>query len=368
MSQNSRPANSLIRTRKVLVTGGAGFIGSHTAKALAARDWLPVVFDNLSNGRRDAVKWGPFVHGDVRDQAALSAAMREHQVEAVIHFAGLIEVGRSMVRPDLFYDHNVQGTCALLSAMRDRKVGRLVFSSSAAVYGAPDGVDPLAPLGEGAPKAPSSPYGHSKLIGEQMIADYCSAFGLSGIALRYFNAAGADPDGEIGECHEPETHLIPLAIDAALGRGKPLTVFGRDFPTPDGSCIRDYVHVVDLAAAHVAALEATLAAGDFEALNVGVGEGYSVLQVVAEVERSLGRRTFSLVGARRGGDPACLVADSRLIRERLGWVPAHSTLPNIVQTAAAWRKRQGSPMGDQAEDDDRDETAAPKAATGSTGD
>ncbi|MBV8593033.1 MAG: UDP-glucose 4-epimerase, partial [Caulobacteraceae bacterium] len=206
------------------------------------------------------------------------------------------------------------------------------------VYGAPLGLKPLQPLGEDLPKAPSSPYGESKLIGEQMIAAHCRAFGLRAIALRYFNAAGCDPAGDLGEAHDPETHLIPLAIDAGLGRGKPLTVFGRDFDTPDGSCVRDYVHVTDLAEAHVAALTATIDPGGFEALNVGAGRGCSVLEVIAEVERVLGVRALSLVGARRPGDPACLVADISRIRERLAWAPKRSSLANIVETAVAWRR------------------------------
>ncbi len=319
----------------VLVTGGAGYIGSHTAKALHARGYTPVVYDNLSSGFREAVRWGPFVHGDIRDGQALGAAMADHGVSAVIHFAGLIEVGRSVVKPDLFWEHNVSGTVSLLGAMRQAGVGRLVFSSSAAVYGQ-GGRGALETIPETAEKAPASPYGDTKLACEQLIAAQCKAYGLSAVALRYFNAAGADPSGLIGEGHEPETHLIPLAIAAALGDGKPLTVFGSDFDTPDGTCLRDYIHVLDLAEAHVAALEAPLAVGAFEAANVGTGQGASVLEVVRAVARAAGRPVPHTVGARRAGDPPSLVADPGRARELLGWRAERSGLDQIVADALAW--------------------------------
>ncbi len=321
----------------VLVTGGAGFIGSHTAKALFWNGYRPVVFDNLSSGHRQAVQWGEFVHGDIRDRGAIGRAIAEYRPAAVIHFAGLIEVGRSMIRPDLFFDVNVGGAAALLAAMADHKTPRLVFSSSAAVYGRPTN-GAIEPLGETAPKAPASPYGESKLMGERMIEAHCHAFGLTGVALRYFNAAGSDAEGELGECHNPETHLIPLAIDAALGHGKPLTVFGRDFDTPDGSCLRDYVHVEDLALAHIAALGPVVSPGAFDAFNVGTGRGHSVLEVVAAVDRALATSTLYLVGERREGDPASLVADPSKIESRLGWTARGSSLWRIVETAAAWRR------------------------------
>ncbi len=232
----------------VLVTGGAGFIGSNTAKALAAAGWRPVVFDSLAGGSRDVVRWGEFVQGDIRDEEALRAAMTAHKVTSVIHLAALTEVGLSMQRPDLFWDHNVAGTASLLRAMVACGVPRLVFSSSAAVYGRGRDL-----LDESLPTAPVSAYGDTKLAGERLIRDYCSLFGLSATALRYFNAAGAEADGALGERRERETHLIPLAIEAALGFGPPLTVFGDDFPTRDGSGLRDYVHVSDLARAHLAA-------------------------------------------------------------------------------------------------------------------
>jgi UDP-glucose 4-epimerase/UDP-arabinose 4-epimerase len=322
----------------VLVTGGAGFIGSHTAKALAEAGWRPVVFDNLSSGQRSAVQWGEFVHGDIRDSQALREVIDRYGVQGVIHFAGLIEVGRSMSKPDLFYDHNVGGTAALLSAMKAQGVPRLVFSSSAAVYGAYQGPTVGAAIPENAAKTPSSPYGETKLVGEWMIEAQCRAFGLRGIALRYFNAAGADPSGLIGEAHDPETHLIPLTIDAALGRGGPLTVFGRDFDTPDGSCLRDYIHVSDLARAHVAALSTPMDAGAFLALNVGTGQGYSVLEVIGAVDAAMGRPTPVVIGPRRAGDPASLVADASLIRRRFDWSARESSLDHIVETALRWRR------------------------------
>ena len=328
----------------VLVTGGAGFIGAHTAKALHDRGYLPVVYDNLSSGFREAVRWGPLVHGDIRDARALSDAIAEHGVKAVIHFAGLIEVGRSVAKPDLFWEHNVAGTVSLLAAMRDRGVGRLVFSSSAAVYGQ-GGRGPLETIAEGAPKAPSSPYGDTKLACEWMIEAQCRAYGLTGVALRYFNAAGADVSGQIGEAHEPETHLIPLAIAAALGDGKPLTVFGDDFDTPDGTCLRDYIHVSDLAEAHVAALEADLAVGAFEAANVGTGQGASVFEVVQAVGRAVGHAVPHSVGARRAGDPPSLVANPARARELLGWSATRSSLDQIVADALRWERSPGYGAG-----------------------
>jgi UDP-glucose-4-epimerase GalE len=324
----------------VLVTGGAGFIGSHTAKALAEAGKRPVVFDNLSSGQRHAVQWGEFVHGDIRDSHALRETIERHDITGVIHFAGLIEVGRSMTRPDLFYDHNVGGTAALLSALKACAVTRLVFSSSAAVYGTYHVAAAGAAIPESAAKSPSSPYGETKLVGEWMIEAHCRAFGLQAIALRYFNAAGSDASGLIGEAHSPETHLIPLAIDAALGRGGPLTVFGRDFETPDGSCLRDYIHVSDLARAHVAALATPMEAGDFRALNVGTGRGHSVLEVIAAIDAAMGRQTPVLIGPRRAGDPASLVADVSLIGPYLQWSAAESSLGHIIETALRWRREQ----------------------------
>lgn len=341
MDHGSKPA--------VLVTGGAGYIGAHTAKALHEQGFLPVVYDNLSSGFREAVRWGPFVHGDLRDRTALGAAMADHQVKAVIHFAGLIEVGRSAVRPDLFWEINVGGTISLLTVMREQGVGRLVFSSTAAVYGQGQR-SAQQTLSEAAEKAPDSPYGATKLAAEWMIAAQCKAYGLTAVALRYFNASGADPSGLIGEAHEPETHLLPLAIAAALGQGKPLTIFGQDFQTPDGTCLRDYIHVNDLAAAHVAALKVDLPCGAFEAVNVGTGEGRSVSQVVAEVARAVGGPVPHSVGARRAGDPPSLVADASRARTLLGWTPTCSSLAQIVEDALRWERHPRYGAGRRAPD------------------
>ena len=327
MDRGTRPS--------VLVTGGAGYIGAHTAKALHEQGFFPIVFDDLSLGYREAVQWGTFVHGDIRDTRALGEAIEAHGIKTVIHFAGLIEVGRSVIRPDLFWDVNVAGTISLLAALRGRGVDRLVFSSSAAVYGQ-GGRGPLETIPEDAPKAPASPYGDTKLACEWMIQAECRAYGLSAVALRYFNAAGADPSGQIGEAHDPETHLIPLAIAAGLGRGKPLTVFGDDFDTPDGTCLRDYIHVSDLAAAHVAALKVELAAGAYEAANVGAGQGRSVREVVDAVGRALGKPVPHGVGARRAGDPASLVANPSHAKALLGWSAKRSDLDQIVADAIRW--------------------------------
>ena len=339
MERGSKPA--------VLITGGAGYIGAHTAKALFERGYTPVVYDNLSTGFAEAVTWGPLVRGDIADEAALRSAMAAHRVDAVIHFAGLIEVGRSNDRPDLFWDVNVAGTRSLATAMQASGVRRLVFSSSAAVYG--QGVrDPLAAIREEDVKVPASPYGDTKLAAEWMIAAQCRAYGLTAVALRYFNAAGADASGLIGEAHEPETHLIPLAIAAALGEGKPLTIFGDDFGTPDGTGLRDYIHVTDLASAHVAALEVALAPGSFEAVNVGTGVGVSVMQIVHAVSKAVGRPTPYSLGSRRLGDPASLVADPSRARALLRWTPRFSDLDQIVSDALRWERTPRYGAGSRA--------------------
>jgi UDP-glucose-4-epimerase GalE len=335
-------------TKTVLVTGGAGYIGSHTCKALHEQGYLPVAYDNLRSGFREAVRWGPLVEGDLRDPTALGEAMAHYAPAAVIHFAGLIEVGRSTIEPDLFWEVNVAGTTSLLRAMRQHPVVRLVFSSSAAVYGQA-GRGPLDLITEADPKAPSSPYGDTKLAAEWMIAAQCRATGLSAVALRYFNAAGADRSALIGEAHEPETHLLPLAIQAALGAGRPLTVFGEDFPTPDGTCLRDYIHVNDLAAAHVAALRLDMPVGTFEAFNVGTGQGHSVSEVVAAVGRAVGAPVPHSIGPRRDGDPPSLIADPSRARQLLNWSPRCSTLETIVTDALRWERKPAYGAGGRAE-------------------
>jgi UDP-glucose-4-epimerase GalE len=325
----------------ILVTGGAGYIGSHTVKALAELGAKPVVFDNLSSGHREALQWGTFVEGDIRDGAAIRAAIERHHVTAVVHFAGLIEVSRSVVSPDLFYDVNVNGTRVLLDAMRQAKVPKLVFSSSAAVYGANSHSAPRPLIAEGDPKEPASPYGETKLAGERMISAYCAAFGMTAVALRYFNAAGADPTACIGEAHHPETHLIPLAIDSALGTRPPLTVNGVDYPTADGSCLRDYVHVCDLADAHIAALEYQQSDSQFDAFNVGTGVGHSVLEIIAAVSKAAGRDVPHVIGPRRSGDPPSLVADAARAAQVLDW-KCRCSLDDIVTSAVRWRRRRHS--------------------------
>lgn len=318
---------------RVLVTGGAGFIGSHTAKALAHAGWEPVVLDDLSMGHRGAVRWGPFIHGNLGDRDLLRQVMREHRVEGVIHFAACAYVGESVYDPRKYFQNNVANTLALLDAMMDAGVARIVFSSTCATYGLPESL----PIAEDHPQRPVNPYGESKLFIERVLHAYGHAYGLRWINLRYFNAAGADPDGELGEDHDPETHLIPLAIAAALGHHPSIDVFGTDYQTPDGTAIRDFIHVTDLADAHLRALRHLRDGGDSIALNLGTGAGHSVREVIATVER-VGRRSVPVREApRRPGDPPALVADARRARSVLGWQPRYADLDAIVRTAWDWQ-------------------------------
>ena len=319
----------------VLVTGGAGYIGSHTCKALAEAKHLPVTYDNLCYGHEWAVKWGPLEKGELADTPRIVDVIRKYRIEAVMHFAALCYVGESVSKPDLYYRNNVLGSLSLLEAMRETGVKHLVFSSSCAIYGTPIQV----PFDESHPQSPVNPYGNTKLVVEKMLQDFESAYGLSSVALRYFNAAGADPEGEIGESHEPEAHLIPLALRAVLG-GEKLTIFGDDYPTPDGTCLRDYVHVTDLADAHVLTLDALREGQAAFAYNLGNGNGFSVRQVVNAVEKVTARKVPILVGARRPGDPPALIADSSKARRELGWSPRHSTLEAMVESAWRWSKGQ----------------------------
>lgn len=318
----------------ILVTGGAGYIGSHTCKALHAAGHTPVVFDNLSNGHRDAVRWGPFEEGDITDRARLGEILAAHKPDAVIHFAGLIEVGHSVADPASFWHNNVLGSWTLLDAMRGANVGNIVFSSTAAVYGSPETV----PIPEDAATRPVNPYGNTKLAVETMLRDYNASDGLSFAALRYFNAAGADPDGELGERHDPETHLVPLVLQAALGLREQINVFGIDYPTPDGTAVRDYVHVSDLAAAHVAAVERLVAGGDPLIANLGTGNGYSVREIIETCRRVTGEPIPHQDSPRRAGDPPQLVAAVARAGEALGWIPQHSALETIVATAWDWHR------------------------------
>ena len=324
---------------RILVTGGAGYIGSHTCKALALAGYEPVTFDNLSTGFRELVRWGPCVDGDIRDAAALRAAFKAFSPEAVIHFAGRIAVGESVVAPALHYQINVAGTLCLLDALREAGVGRIVFSSSAAVYGLPS----KSPVPESQPLAPINPYGRTKLAVEQVLLDYQAAYALRSVSLRYFNAAGADPDGESGELHDPETHPIPLALDAVLKPNRRLALFGDDYATPDGTCIRDYIHVSDLAQAHVMALRLLEAENTPPAMNVGTGHGYSIREVLDAIERVTGRAVPHDVAPRRVGDPPALVGDSTLLRQLTGWAPEHSDIDTIIRTAWAWHQVQRNP-------------------------
>ena len=321
--------------RTVLVTGGAGYIGSHACKALAAHGYLPVTFDNLVYGHEEAVRWGPLERGDTADRERLDSVIARHRPAAVMHFAAFAYVGESVTDPGKYYRNNVAGTLSLLEAMRDHGLGRLVFSSTCATYGHPDQV----PIVESCPQRPINPYGMSKLMVEAMLSDFDRAHGLRSIALRYFNAAGADPDGEIGECHDPETHLIPLALDSAAGKGGPLTIFGDDYDTPDGTCVRDYVHVSDLAEAHVLALEALAGGAASDAFNLGTGSGHSVREVLAAVGTATGNPVPHSIGPRRPGDPPVLVSGGAKARDQLGWTPRFSDLDTIVRTAHAWHGR-----------------------------
>jgi UDP-arabinose 4-epimerase len=316
----------------ILVTGGAGFIGSHTCKLLQKAGFRPVTFDNLVTGHADAVRFGPFVKGDLRDVAPLAAAMREHRVSAILHFAASAYVGESVVQPAAYYANNVGGMIALLDAAEMAGVRQIVLSSSCATYGIPA----TLPIREDSPQVPINPYGRTKLICEQMLADYAHAQGLRYVALRYFNAAGADPDGELGERHAPETHLIPLALMAASGMRPALSVFGTDYPTPDGTCIRDYIHVQDLARAHVMALRYLLDGGENRAVNLGSGEGLSIRQIIAAIERMTGRPLPVRYEPRRAGDPPVLTADPTMAKAVFGFSTEWSGIDRILHDAAPW--------------------------------
>jgi UDP-arabinose 4-epimerase len=322
---------------RILVTGGAGYIGSHTSKLLARAGYVPIVYDNLSRGHRAAAKWGPLLVGDVGDRAQLLAALRYHKIEAVLHFAALAYVGESMRDPGLYFRNNVTSTLVLLEAMREANVPWLVFSSSCATYGELK----YTPTDESHSQIPLSPYGQTKLFAEQAIQWYESLCGLRCVCLRYFNAAGADPDGEIGEDHDPETHLVPMTIDAALGERPALDVYGSDYPTPDGTAVRDYVHVTDLGAAHLQALEYLFEGGQGHlAVNLGAGRGYSVREVIDAVGKISGRTVPFRLVARRPGDPPSMIADTKRAKDVLRWTPEYSDIEMIVSTALLWRLKR----------------------------
>jgi UDP-arabinose 4-epimerase len=316
---------------RVLVPGGAGYIGSHTCKALALAGHIPIAYDNLRTGHRWAAKWGPLELGDINDTATLNEVMRRHKPDAVINFAALAYVGESNREPTLYYRNNVAGMVTLVETMRSNDVGSIVFSSSCATYGVPTRL----PIIETERQEPINPYGRSKLMGEMILRDACAAHGLAAVALRYFNAAGADPDGDCGEEHAPETHLVPLVLQAAAGLRPNVAVFGGDYDTEDGTCIRDYVHVTDLASAHVAALSASRP-GKFAAYNLGTGTGSSINQVITRAREITGKRISVMNAPRRPGDPPALVADAARARAELKWAPSHSDPDRIIQSAWLW--------------------------------
>jgi UDP-glucose-4-epimerase GalE len=317
----------------VLVTGGAGYIGSHACKALARAGYTVVAFDSLVAGHRAAVRYGPLVEGDVTDTRAVADAIRRHRITAVMHFAAFLDVGESVREPARYFRNNVAGALSVLEAMSAESIGLFVFSSTCATYGEPI----ETPISETHPQRPISSYGETKLAIERALPHFERASKLKWVSLRYFNAAGADPDGEIGEDHSPEIHLIPRAIDAAVG-GSGLQIFGDDYPTPDGTCLRDYVHVSDLADAHVKALQSIAGTGPSDAYNLGTGRPHSVRDVIDAVERVTGRKVPRTLAPRRVGDPAVLYAASGKARAALGWTPRFPDLDSIVGTAWAWHR------------------------------
>jgi UDP-glucose-4-epimerase GalE len=332
----------LAAVRKVLVTGGAGYVGSHACKALARAGYEPIVFDNLSSGHKWAVKWGPLIVGDILDRTALDETIRHYRPSAVMHFAAFAYVAESVADPAKYYRNNVAGTLTVLDAMHAAGIEQIVFSSTCATYGIPQSL----PIREDTPQIPINPYGASKLMVERMLGDFANAYGLRSVALRYFNAAGADPDGEIGEDHDPETHLIPLVLDTAARRRPAIAIFGTDYDTPDGTCMRDYIHVTDLATAHVLALVALEKRGKPVAYNLGNGIGFSVKDVLAAAERVTERQIPFVEKSRRAGDPARLVADATRARRELGWSPKFHDLQVILKTAWHWHQRAHLVVGD----------------------
>ena len=316
----------------ILITGGAGYIGSHTARELKDQGREIVIYDNLSRGHREAVKDMPLVVGDLMDTALLVKTLEQYEVDSVIHFAAESQVGESMVDPQKYYINNVSGTLNLLKAMNEKQVKKIVFSSTAATYGEPERI----PIDEASAKIPTNVYGRTKLMMEQILDDYDMAYGLKYVALRYFNAAGAHVSGEIGEHHSPETHLIPIIMQVLLGQRDEISIFGTDYPTPDGTCIRDYIHVTDLAHAHILALDALYNGMESNVYNLGNGNGFSVKEVIDTVEKVTGKKIARAEKDRRAGDPAVLIASSHKIIKELGWNPRYNTLDKIIETAWNW--------------------------------
>lgn len=318
----------------VLIVGGAGYIGSHMVRDLTGRGISVVVLDDLSSGKRDAVGTAELIEGDMADEALLDSLFQKHRFDCVMHFASYIQVGESVRDPGKYYDNNVGNTVTLLNAMVRHRVGRFIFSSTAAIFGNP--VSSL--IDESHPTIPVNPYGRSKLMIEHLLPDYQSAYGLQYGCLRYFNAAGAHPDGTIGECHEPETHLIPLVLQAAAGRIPSIQIFGTDYPTPDGTCVRDYVHVCDLAEAHYLLWNVLREGHPAASFNLGTGTGYSVHQVIETAKRVTGNPIPTIISPRRSGDPAILVADGSAAKKSLGWHPRFSDIETIISHAWQWEK------------------------------
>jgi len=321
---------------KILVTGGAGYIGSHVCKALEKKGFEVVVFDNLEYGHSDLARWGTLVQGDLLDRAVLGSVFRKYSPTAIMHFAAYAYVGESVANPAKYYRNNVIGSLNLADTARAHGVKNFIFSSTCAVYGIPAGL----PITEEMPLNPINPYGNTKLAIERLLEDYGSAYGMKSVRLRYFNAAGADPDGETGEDHSPEPHLIPLALSAALGRRDDITVYGDDYDTPDGTCLRDYIHVTDLAEAHVRALEYLLKGGETTAINLGNSQGHSVKEVIDTVKR-VSQRDFRVrVGPRRPGDPPSLIGSNKMAEKVLGWRPQRSELKTIIEDAWRWQVKR----------------------------
>jgi UDP-glucose 4-epimerase len=319
-------------TRKILVVGGAGYIGSHMVKLLTRRDYSVVTLDNLSSGFRDAVLGGEFVEGDINDSSLLDNLFSQHQFDGVMHFASYIQVGESVQNPAKYYRNNVSNTLNLLDAMVKHGVKAFIFSSTAAIFGEPD----YSPIDEKHSTDPINPYGRTKLMVEQALVDYENAYGLKSVCLRYFNAAGADPDGELGERHEPETHLIPLILQAASGRRDSIKIFGQDYDTKDGTCVRDYIHINDLCEAHILGLERLWNGHGSISYNLGNGLGFTVQEVIDAARRVSGRDFKVIKEGRREGDPARLLADSQMAKQALGWFPQYADLDTIIRHAWDW--------------------------------
>lgn len=328
------PMNPTRKPASILVVGGAGYIGSHMVKALSRAGHKVTTLDNLSSGHRDAVLAGEFIEGDLCDKNLLVQVLSQG-FDGVMHFASSIQVGESVRRPDLYYQNNVANTINLLNAMVEHGIKRLIFSSTAAIFGMPS----YTPIDEKHPKQPINPYGRTKLIVEEVLHDYERAFELRSVCLRYFNAAGADPERELGERHDPETHLIPLVLQVASGRKDSIQIFGDDYATADGTCVRDYIHVSDLCDAHLLALDHLLQGGASQRYNLGNGQGYSVKEIVNMAERVTGQSIKVAISDRRAGDPAALVADATASRETLGWSPKYASLERIIADAWAWETR-----------------------------